>query len=113
MSDLLSSNNCGDDGNDTNRAIFFLTKPPDSERTRLCFRLIEQSENAILYLAGDGVYNLLSSSIDLLPDHRIRSCREDLEARGVQSEDAAVLTDNFYSQLVKDMMLCGNRIFVF
>jgi tRNA 2-thiouridine synthesizing protein B len=96
----------------TERVIFLLTKPHDSERTKLCFRLIEQSRNSVLYLAGDGVYNLMSCSIDLLAHDRIYACKEDMEARGIQSDDV-VLPVDFYGQLVEDIMHCSHRLFTF
>lgn len=112
MLDLLSSSdNCHGKGNDAKRAIFLLTKPPNSERTTLCVRLIEQSKDPILYLAGDGVYNLVGSSIDLLAHDRIYACKEDMEARGVQSD--VILPDDFYGQLVKDIMLYSHRSYTF
>jgi tRNA 2-thiouridine synthesizing protein B len=39
--------------------IFLLTKTPQSERAKLCLRLLASSVDAVVYLAGDGVYNLL------------------------------------------------------
>ena len=80
----------------------------------LCFQLMEQSENAVLYLAGDGVYNLLdAASLKALPKECIMVCKEDLEARGVQAEGMATVPENFYELLVKDMMLEGSRIYTF
>ena len=94
--------------------IFLLTKPLHCDRTRLCFQLIEHSENAVLYLAGDGVYNLLdAASLKALPKECIMVCKEDLEARGVQAEGMATVPENFYELLVKDMMLEGSRIYTF
>jgi tRNA 2-thiouridine synthesizing protein B len=114
MSDILSSiENWHGEGDDSKRVIFLLTKPPNSERTKLCFRLIEQSNNPVLYLAGDGVYNLVCSSIDNLAHGRIYACVEDMEARGIQSDDAVILPVDFYGQLVKDAMLCSHRLFTF
>ncbi len=113
MSDLLSSgDNCQIEGNEVNREVFLLTKPPHSERTALCFRLIEQSKNAVLYLAGDGVYNLMSP-LRVLPTNSIYACREDMEARGVHSIDAATSPDDFYDQLVKYMMFQSDRVYFF
>jgi sulfur relay protein TusB/DsrH len=75
---------------------------------------MEQSENAVLYLAGDGVYILLdAASLKALPKERIMVCKEDLEARGVQAEGMATVPENFYELLVKDMMLEGSRIYTF
>jgi tRNA 2-thiouridine synthesizing protein B len=95
------------------REVFLLTKPPHSERAKLCLSLVERSGNAILYLAGDGVYNLPSVSLKALPKDSILACKEDAMARGVQMEKKATLLDDFYERLVIDMLLEGNRIYVF
>ena len=96
------------------KEILLLTKPPNSDRTRLCFQLMEHSENAVLYLAGDGIYNLLdAASLRALPKQSILVCKEDLEARGVQAEGMASVPENFYELLVEDMMLEGSRIYTF
>jgi hypothetical protein len=55
------------DAKETKMDIFLLTKPPHSDRARFCLQLIMQSENAVLYLAGDGVYNLLGATLKALP----------------------------------------------
>ncbi|MDW7731780.1 MAG: hypothetical protein SCH66_05040 [Methanolobus sp.] len=93
--------------------IFFLTKPPNHDRTGLCWKLIAQSENAVLYLAGDGVYNLFCSAIKNLPGENILVCREDTEARGVQVEEKAVFPADFYERMAMDIMDETKRIFVF
>jgi sulfur relay protein TusB/DsrH len=96
------------------KEIFLLTKPLSSDRTILCFQLMEHSKNAVLYLAGDGVYILLdAASLKALPKEGILVCREDLQARGLQDEGRATVPDNFYELLVKDIMLEGNRVFAF
>jgi tRNA 2-thiouridine synthesizing protein B len=84
--------------------IFLLTKPPHSDRARLCLRLIAQSEDAVLYLAGDGVYNLLGEAPIALPREGIVACREDLQARGVPAEGRATVPVDFYELLVDDVM---------
>lgn len=91
--------------------IFLLTKPPHSERARFCLRLIAQSENAFLYLAGDGVYNLLGEALEALPRDRVLACREDMEARGVRAEDKTTVPVDFYEQLVKDVMHEMRRLY--
>ncbi|VVB72926.1 DsrH like protein [uncultured archaeon] len=96
-----------------NRTIFFLTKPPQSERARLCFQLIERSKNAALYLAGDGVYNLLATSIETLPQGSVHVCKEDMDARGVQSERPSVSSVDFYLLMVEDMMFGSDRVYTF
>jgi len=75
---------------------------------------MEHSENTVLYLAGDGVYNLFEvASMKALPKQSVLVCKEDLEARGVQAEGAATVPENFYELLVKDMMFEGSRIYSF
>jgi|WetSurMetagenome_2_1015567.scaffolds.fasta_scaffold95578_4 tRNA 2-thiouridine synthesizing protein B len=112
--------------------IFLLTKTPQSERTRLCLRLLAGlagSVDALVYLAGDGVYNLLgqdepycssqsANRVDktlsaLVPRDRIMACREDLMARGVFADGKATVPDDFYEKLVDDMMEEGSRIYTF
>jgi tRNA 2-thiouridine synthesizing protein B len=96
------------------KEIFLLTEPPHSDRTRVCFQLMEHSGNAVLYLAGDGVYNLFEvASLKVLPKQSILVCKEDLEARGVRAEGAATVPENFYELLVKDIMLESSRIYTF
>jgi len=96
------------------KEIFLLTKSPHSDRTRLCFQLMEHSENAVLYLAGDGVYILLdAASLKALPKESILVCKEDLQARGVQDEGRATVPENFYELLVKEMILDDSRIYTF
>ena len=87
------------------KEIFLLTKPPHSDRTKLCLHLLELSEDGVLYLAGDGVYNLLEeAALGALPRERILACKEDLEARGVPAGDRAIVPENFYKLLVEDIM---------
>ena len=96
------------------REIFLLTKPPQSDRAKLCLHLIEHLDNASLYLAGDGVYNLLE--FDLLravPAKTILACKEDLEARGLQAEEGVIVPENFYLHLVKDLATEGSQIYTF
>jgi tRNA 2-thiouridine synthesizing protein B len=93
--------------------IFLLTKPPCSDRARFCLQLIKRSENAVLYLAGDGVYNLLEKALEALPLDEVLACREDLEARGVQAGDKTTVPVDFYEQLVDDAMNESSRIYTF
>lgn len=117
-----------------------MTKTPHSERTRLCLKLLASSADALVYLAGDGVYNLLGQGetsnageagvgiqpsqlgqtgkpdqvlAALLPGQRILACREDLEARGVCAEAKATVPADFYGSLVEEMMRKGSRIYSF
>ena len=95
--------------------IFLLTKPPGSTRAELCFKLLERSANARLYLAGDGVYWLLDKlELDLLPADRVFACQEDLEARGVHGEGASLtVPECFYENLVNDLMQDAIRVYAF
>lgn len=103
----------GTDIKDSRMDIFLLTKPPCSDHARLCLRLIARSENAVLYLAGDGVYNLLEKALEALPRDRVLACREDLEARGVQAGDNTTVPADFYERLVNDAMSKSSRIYTF
>ncbi len=114
--------------------VFLLTKTPNSERTKLCLRLVARSLDAVVYLAGDGVYNLLDQGeirkasiacqcgqteevslplAALVSMNRILACREDLLARGVSADGKATVPADFYESLVDDMMRKGNRIYTF
>jgi tRNA 2-thiouridine synthesizing protein B len=94
------------------KEIFLLTNPPHNERTKLALRLIEQSENPVLYLTGDGVYNLLeSASPGALPKAKIFACREDLEARGLHAGEGSIAPEDFYNLLVEDIVLESSRIY--
>ncbi len=119
MGVILNSHNnshddCPEDEGTYGKIIILLTKPPHSERAKLCFRLIEGSKvNCVLYLAGDGVFNMLSRSIDLLQKDCIFACKEDMDARGVQSENAAILPVDFYERLVEDIMVGSCKAYAF
>ncbi|HOT06273.1 MAG TPA: sulfurtransferase complex subunit TusB [Methanotrichaceae archaeon] len=93
--------------------IFFLTKPPRSDRTELCLRLLQSSNDAAIYLAGDGIYNLLEDSLKALPPERIMVCKEDMQARGVAAREGVAVPDDFYERLVEDLMREGNRVYTF
>jgi len=93
--------------------IFLLTKPPKSERTELCMRLIEQSGDPVLFLAGDGVYNLLDEVLMGEWPGRILACKEDLEARGVQAGEGMWVPEDVYQLLVEEMVAEGSRIYSF
>jgi sulfur relay (sulfurtransferase) DsrF/TusC family protein len=112
--------------------IILLTKTPQSARTRLCLQLLAGlagSVDVIVYLAGDGVYNLLGQGgpyadcqtanqmvkplLALLPRDQIMACREDLAARGVCADGKAMVPANFYELLVDGMMKEGSRIYTF
>jgi len=83
--------------------IFLLTKPPFSPGSELCLKLAARSGNARLYLAGDGVYHLLSG-IEELPGYKVYACQEDLEARAIGNREKVTVPDNFYAAFIEDMM---------
>jgi tRNA 2-thiouridine synthesizing protein B len=94
--------------------IFLVTKPPLDGRTKLCIRLMEYSEDAYLFLAGDGVYNLLdAASLRLFPKEKIVACKEDLEARGLQAGEQAIVPKDFYNLLIENLISEGNQIYTF
>ncbi len=93
--------------------IFLLTKPPHDDRTKLCLHLLQHSENAFLYLAGDGVYNLLGNSIEVPPEVAIFVCKEDMEARGLQTSNKAIVLEDFYEKLAEEVMEESNKVYAF
>ena len=93
--------------------IFLLTKPPKSERTELCLSLMEHSEDPVLYLAGDGVYNLLDEALMREWPGKVMACNEDLEARGLQAGEGVRVPEDFYQLLVEEMVAEGSRIYSF
>lgn len=96
------------------KEIFLLTKPPHGDRTSLCLRLIEHSKDGALFLAGDGVYNLLQSASQEIPQNiRILACGDDLEARGVHVTENVIVPENFYQLLVEEMASEGCRVYTF
>ena len=103
----------GPGNSEKKREIFLLTKPPHNDRTRLCFKMIESSENAILYLVGDGIYNLMNSSLEVLPWTRIFVCKEDMDARSVQAKGKATILADFYQHFAEDIMGLRRRIYTF
>ena len=98
---------------DSKKEIFILTKPPHNDRTRLCVKMMQNSANAILYLVGDGVYNLMSSSIEILPKESIFACKEDIDARGIKAREMAIVLAEFYEHLVEDVMSSSDRVYTF
>jgi tRNA 2-thiouridine synthesizing protein B len=91
--------------------VFLLTKAPTEPRSELCFRLMESSENPKLYLAGDGIYHLLNMLS--LSAQEILACREDILARGLTITDDITIPEDFYGQLVEDMMESSGQVYVF
>ena len=93
--------------------IFLLIRPPKCERTELCLRLMEHGEDPVLYLAGDGVYNLLDEALMEKWPGRVLACKEDLEARGLQAGEGVRVPEDFYQLLVEVMAAEGSRIYAF
>ena len=90
-----------------------MTKPPQSERAELCLRLMEHSEDPVLYLAGDGVYNLLDEALMREWPGKVMACNADLEARGLQAGEGVNVPEDFYQLLVEEMVAEGSRIYSF
>ncbi len=93
--------------------VFVLTKAPITSRSQLCFRLMESSQNAKLYLVGDGVYHLLNISALPKTTEGTVVCKEDALARGVLITDEIAVPDDFYGKLIKDMMENSDKVYVF
>lgn len=85
--------------------VFLLTKPPSSPRSEIGLKLTVRSGNSRIYLAGDGVYHLLSG-IHELPECIVYACKEDLEARAVSGKEKVTVPDNFYAAFIEDMEHC-------
>jgi len=92
--------------------LFLLTKPPLSQRSELCLKLAYRSENARIYLAGDGVYHLFAG-IEEQPEFRIYACKEDLMARAVKAGEKVIVPDDFYATLIEDIMECCRHAYTF
>lgn len=92
--------------------IFMLTKPPFSPRSELCLKLVARSGNARLYLAGDGVYHLLTG-IEELPGCKVYACQEDLEARAIKGRGKFTVPENFYAAFIEDVMEHCRRAYTF
>jgi len=89
--------------------VFLLTKAPSSARSKLCLKMVEASDDPRLYLAGDGVYHLLGN----LPLGKVTACKEDILARGISSPGGASVPEDFYSQLVDEVMEKASRVYSF
>lgn len=92
--------------------LFLLTKPPLSSRSELCLRLASLSENVKIYLAGDGVYHLLTG-IEEQIGSIICACKEDLEARAIRAGEKVIVPDDFYAALMEDIMECCRHTYTF
>lgn len=91
--------------------IFLLTKAPREQRSELCFKLMERSDSPKLYLVGDGIYNLLN--IVDPSAYKAVACREDVLARGLSQMADVAMPDDFYGELVKDIMENSEHVFTF
>ncbi len=83
--------------------VFLLTRPPFSPRSDLCLKLAARSGKARIYLAGDGVYHLLTG-IEELPECKIYACKEDLEARAIKAGEKVTVPDDFYADFIENIM---------
>jgi len=92
--------------------LFLLTKPPLSPRSELCLKLAARSENARMYLAGDGVYHLVTGIEEQL-ELKIYACKEDLEARAIRAGEKVIVPDDFYVTLIEDIMECCRHAYTF
>ncbi len=92
--------------------VFLLTKSPFSLRSELFLKLASRSGNARIYLAGDGVYHLLSG-IQELPGCTVYACLEDLEARAINSREKVIISENFYALFIEDIMENCRRAYTF
>lgn len=79
--------------------VFLLTKPSSNPRTELCLELAERSDDAKLFLLGDGVYSALGKAIQILPADKVYACKEDLLDRDISAKDVSVL-GNFYGRII-------------
>lgn len=92
--------------------LFLLTKPPHSSRSKLCIKLIARSNGSKLYLAGDGVYHLLSNPTqEIPPTCKIYACKEDIMARGIAPRNKVEILEDFYERLVEDVMERNDSVF--
>ncbi len=88
--------------------VFLLTKPPLNPRSDLCLKIVSRTGNFRLYLAGDGVYHLLTGIEERLPECKVYACKEDLEARAITAGEKVTVPDDFYATLIHDIMEnCG------
>jgi hypothetical protein len=91
--------------------VFLLSKPPGSTRAELCFKLMERSNEPVIYLFGDGVFHLLRAFE--IPADRIIICKEDALKRGLPAGEGAYGQDEFYNRLVNEMMETADHVYTF
>ena len=80
--------------------VFLLTKPPLDPRSKLCLKLVARSEDARLYLAGDGVFHALRN-VGISSAKKIYACEADVKARGFKPKEGEILLDEFYEKMVE------------
>ena len=93
--------------------VFLLTKPPLNRRSELCLKLAVRSGNVRFYLAGDGVYHLLTKIAEELPGCKVYACKEDLEARAIKAGEKVIVPDNFYATFMDDIMEHSSHAYTF
>lgn len=93
--------------------VFLLTRPPLNSRSDLCLKLLDRTENFRLYLAGDGVYHLLTGIEEKLTECKVYACKEDLEARAIKAGEKVIVPDNFYATLMDDIMEHSSHMYTF
>jgi hypothetical protein len=91
--------------------LFLLSKPPGSIRAELCFKLMERSDNPVIYLVGDGVFHLIGTQ--QIPAVRIITSKDDASARGVPVKAGAYGQDEFYHRLVHEIMETSDHVYSF
>lgn len=95
-----------------NYDLFLLTKPPLNPRSELCLRLASLSENARIYLVGDGVYHLLTG-IEEQSEFIIYACKEDLEARAIRAGENVIVPEDSYAAIIEDIMANCRHAYTF
>jgi tRNA 2-thiouridine synthesizing protein B len=71
-------------------------------------KLVKRSDDARLFLLGDGVYNILGKATHILPEDKIYACKEDLQARGISAE-GVTLPEDFYGTMIKATMVADRE----
>ena len=108
------------------RLGFILTKTPSEEgfKTFLKILKIYATEEITIYLLGNGVYSFrkehkpskeLMELLEKSRSHKIYTCQDDLEARGISVETILnnVLPFESYDTMVLDIMENQDQVFSF
>jgi sulfur relay protein TusB/DsrH len=93
--------------------VFLLTKAPSSSRSELCFQVDATHPECKVVLSGRWVYHLLNVSGQLKSAVKTMACGEDILARGLALTDNIVIPDDFYRELIKDIMENSDKVYVF